>query len=273
MKNQPPTALAGVPSEQLKQAVLQAVYDTKYFRVLSGYQLLAAVHGTTNVGIYVVDGNFGREHYKRAIEEAQAAGINASRVYVYAQTATYSGQSICFSKFEEIGLGRQIVPAQPVAVPTSHPDASNPIVALKCVCCGARFQGRQFTNQDTGWGLGNCCVSHVSRAENMARTYGIDGVHYNLAQPDQTRTVDGDRLFSGVYPTGIVYADKAREVQGDYARLAYLNFDTLTLKVETDCPADLRQRIEADAAAIQAKRGEQFRISTAGQPVLLGSGK
>jgi hypothetical protein len=271
MKNQLTSTLAGVPSEQLKQAVLDTVYDVKYLRVLTGYKLLAAVHGTTNVGIYVVDGNFGREHYKLAIEEAKAAGINASRVYAYAQTATYSGQSICFSKFEEIGLKQPIVPAQVAAESSIHPDASKPIVTLKCTCCGSRFQGRQFSGQDTGWGLGNCCVAYCSKVENMARNYGVDGVHYNLPQPDQTRQVEGDRLFSGIYPTGIVYADRAREVNGDYARLAYLNFDTLTLQVEHNCPADLRQRIEADAAEIQAMRGEQYRISTSNQTVLLGA--
>lgn len=291
MKKQPITALTGVPSDQLKQAVLQAVYESKHIEVCSGYQLLAAKHVKTNVGIYVVDGNFGREHYKKAIEEANAAGLNASRVYAYGKTATYSGQSICFCKFEEIGLKLPLVPAQLGAgagdesslaeAGTGHPDAAQPIVALKCVCCGARFQGRQFSNQDIGWGLGNCCVERVSKTtDSMKRTYGVDGVHYNLQQPGDERSseanpgVDGnDRLFSGVYPTGIVYADRAREVGGDYARLAYLNFATLKLEVEANCPADLRQRIELDAAVIQAKRGQQFQTSTAGQAVLLGSAR
>lgn len=169
-------------------------------------------------------------------------------------------------------VDQAIVPAQPAARSTSHPDASKPIVALKCACCGARFHGRQFQNQDTGWGLGNCCVAYVSRTDDLARTYGIDGVHYNLPQLDQPRSFDGDRLFIGVYPTGIIYADKARDVRGDFARLAYLNFDTLTLQVENHCPDDLRSRIEADAQALQAKRGEEYRISSAGQTVLLGAG-
>lgn len=30
----------------------------------------------------------------------------------------------------------------------------------------------------------------------------------------------------------IVYADRAREVNGDYARLAFLDYRTLTLKLE-----------------------------------------
>lgn len=40
-----------------------------------------------------------------------------------------------------------------------------------------------------------------------------------------------DRLFSGVYPCGIVYADRYREKGGDYARLAFLPYDTLQLSM------------------------------------------
>ena len=80
-----------------------------------------------------------------------------------------------------------------------------------------------------------------------------------------------DRLFSGVYPCGIVYADRYREKGGDYARLAFLAYDTLQLRVEDDCPVELRALIETDAAAIQAKRGQPYQVSTSGQTVMLGS--
>jgi hypothetical protein len=79
-----------------------------------------------------------------------------------------------------------------------------------------------------------------------------------------------DRLFIGVYPTGIVYADRTREVRGDYARLAYLPFSSLELEIMPNCPQGLRDQIIADAAAIQARRGEQYRISAAGQTITLG---
>lgn len=79
-----------------------------------------------------------------------------------------------------------------------------------------------------------------------------------------------DRLFIGVYPCGIAYADRAREEHGDYARLAFLDFGTLGLDIESNCPVELRTRITADAAAIQAQRGQQYRVSTAGQTVTLG---
>jgi hypothetical protein len=79
-----------------------------------------------------------------------------------------------------------------------------------------------------------------------------------------------ERLFAGIYPEGIVYADRQRERSGDYARLAFLSFGTLTLEIERDCPEELRQRIVADAGRIQARKGEPFQISTSGQAITLG---
>lgn len=80
------------------------------------------------------------------------------------------------------------------------------------------------------------------------------------------------RLFIGIFPTGIVYADRARERHGDYARVARLDFATLTLDVEKDCPAELREPIEVDAAATRARRGQSFAIDGCGHTVTLGFG-
>jgi hypothetical protein len=79
-----------------------------------------------------------------------------------------------------------------------------------------------------------------------------------------------ERIFAGVFSTGIGYADRKREKHGDYARLAFLTFSTLTLEIEKDCPAALRKEIEDDAARVQAKRGEAFQVSTSGQTITLG---
>jgi hypothetical protein len=78
-------------------------------------------------------------------------------------------------------------------------------------------------------------------------------------------------LFIGVYSTGISYADKSREVHGDYARCAFLDYATLTLKFQSDCPPGLRAEIARDAAKIQARRGEQFSTDSSGHTVTLGS--
>ena len=67
---------------------------------------------------------------------------------------------------------------------TRHPDADKPIRTLLCCCCGGYTKGRQFYNQDTGHGLGDCCVDFVTpRTEDMERTYGVPGVHYRIEEP------------------------------------------------------------------------------------------
>ena len=80
-----------------------------------------------------------------------------------------------------------------------------------------------------------------------------------------------ERLFVGVMPTGIVYADRSREVDGDYTRCAFLPYTTLALEVAPKCPKDMLRLIEAHAATIIAKRGEKFPISASNQTVVLGS--
>lgn len=81
-----------------------------------------------------------------------------------------------------------------------------------------------------------------------------------------------DRVFSGIFCTGIGWADRTVEKGGDYKRLAFLYFKTLELEIEKDCPANLREYIVAEAAKVQSRKGEQFQISTAGQTITLGWG-
>ncbi len=73
----------------------------------------------------------------------------------------------------------------------------------------------------------------------------------------------------GVYPTGIVYADRAREEHGDYARVAFLPFRTLVLEVDKP-RSPLLPLVRKDAAKIAALRGERFETSASGQYVILG---
>jgi len=79
-----------------------------------------------------------------------------------------------------------------------------------------------------------------------------------------------ERLFIGAYPTGLVYADRAVEVNHDYRRLAYLNYRTLAPEYEQDIPPELRALIESDVAQMQARAGQEYQVSTCGQTVLLG---
>lgn len=78
-------------------------------------------------------------------------------------------------------------------------------------------------------------------------------------------------LFSGIYPTGIVYADKDIQSGGDYHKVAFLSFQTLELKVY-DKSSRLLPQVEADAAKIIGRKGESFDTSACGQPITLGYG-
>lgn len=78
-------------------------------------------------------------------------------------------------------------------------------------------------------------------------------------------------IFAGIYPEGILYADRQQEVDHNYKRIAFLHYATLELKVEEDCPPHLAKEVRGHAAALQSRRGERFEISTSGQTVVLGS--
>jgi hypothetical protein len=67
-----------------------------------------------------------------------------------------------------------------------------PVRRLYCCCCGGNFQGRQFHNQDTGYGMGPCCADQVLKhrpfgqepmsLEEFQRTYGIAGVNFDVPE-------------------------------------------------------------------------------------------
>lgn len=56
---------------------------------------------------------------------------------------------------------------------------------LLCACCGGVTFGRQWWNQDSGYGLCEACGDRLpSRVENMDWTYGYRNVHYAI-HPNQ----------------------------------------------------------------------------------------
>ena len=80
-------------------------------------------------------------------------------------------------------------------------------------------------------------------------------------------------LFACAFPAGVSYCDRTREKNGDYLSLAFLSFHTLDLVFTGNrCPAALRSEIELNAAKIQARKGQQYIVSTCGQTITLGLG-
>lgn len=62
---------------------------------------------------------------------------------------------------------------------------SKPLRTLMCACCGGYTMGRQWHNQDAGWGLCNACVTRCFQGcgnseIEFERTYGTRGVHCDI---------------------------------------------------------------------------------------------
>ena len=104
-----------------------------------------------------------------------------------------------------------------------------------------------------------------------ARRRSTGGFRVAAERRKPITTAEEQRIFIGVYPAGIVFADRKHEVNGDYKDLAFLPYDTLILDIRNDCPAELVEEIKTTAAIYQARRGKQFRISSCGQTVTLGT--
>ena len=79
-----------------------------------------------------------------------------------------------------------------------------------------------------------------------------------------------DALFIGIYPSGIVYADRRKERGGDYTRVAFLPYDNLVLAVEKGADPALVAEARAHADTLIAQRGEAFAIDASGHHVILG---
>lgn len=92
---------------------------------------------------------------------------------------------------------------------------------------------------------------------------------HDAAIEDEARARN-PRLFIGVYPCGLVYADRHREEHGDYKRLAFLPFATMAVEYRDDCLAELRLEIAAHARELGWKKGDTFQVTTSGQTIILG---
>lgn len=63
--------------------------------------------------------------------------------------------------------------------------ATSKIRNLKCACCGGYTRGRQWFNQDTGYGLCVKCADWIATRETqemMDATYGKRGESYDIKE-------------------------------------------------------------------------------------------
>lgn len=67
-------------------------------------------------------------------------------------------------------------------------ERQKPIKWMQCTCCGESYQGRQWWNQDSGYGLGDCCVDCCGASREPgaeSSSYGVSGIHFLIAQDEK----------------------------------------------------------------------------------------
>lgn len=59
-----------------------------------------------------------------------------------------------------------------------------PIKTLYCSCCGGCLQGRQWSNQDIGYGMCECCLTRSIEnrytKEEIEFNWGKYGIHHSI---------------------------------------------------------------------------------------------
>lgn len=81
-----------------------------------------------------------------------------------------------------------------------------------------------------------------------------------------------ERLFIGIYPEGVVFADRSQERSGDYMRCGFASYRRGELDLTDECPESLKPLIRAwcDRNMIA---GQSFEISASGQMTQWGGSK
>lgn len=97
-----PQAARERPSQAFKGQIIKVAYAGKGIEAIQSEGFLAAIVNKTRRGVFVVPGTLNRAVYRDILAEANTAGINTDRVYVFAEKATYTGHGIEVMKFDDL---------------------------------------------------------------------------------------------------------------------------------------------------------------------------
>lgn len=106
-----------------------------------------------------------------------------------------------------------------------------------------------------------CRNKAVTETDGIHRCESCVRAMFALTEDEISRLKLDYRIFCCCMTTGWVWSDRRRERHGDYVRLGYMSYERLVLELEKDCPKDLAMMILEDAARLQERRGERYRIA------------
>ena len=79
-------------------------------------------------------------------------------------------------------------------------------------------------------------------------------------------------LFICHMATGLAYCDQSREEHGDYKRIANLYWMDLSFVPAKDASGELLELAREHAKTFQERKGDEVRVTSSGQTVILGWG-
>lgn len=103
-------------------------------------------------------------------------------------------------------------------------EITKPVRRLLCACCAGVTHGRQWFNQDDGYGLCPSCADRIEARGNtdMPRTYGVRGVHYDLTAEASALDYLNGLICQGVeFPEAVYKAAQVYQMQQDDLTRAY----------------------------------------------------
>ena len=100
------------------------------------------------------------------------------------ETIVITNTEQCDAMLERLNAERDAAQADDFAA-----EKAKPIKMLDCTCCGSGLMGREWWNQEPGYGLCDDCVSLCIGgnipAGTETDTYGVSGIHFQVPQADR----------------------------------------------------------------------------------------
>ena len=100
-----------------------------------------------------------------------------------------TGRTIVISTTEQAQRMLEILDAQHKEAQSDNyaSERAKPLRWMRCTCCGEDYIGRQWWNQDIGYGLGDCCVQTCGASPTIGDEtpcYGVAGIHFLVPQTE-----------------------------------------------------------------------------------------
>jgi hypothetical protein len=174
-------------------------WGTSHFESLAAAEKYYRCYGVTkdNVGRKIAEGEI---HIgKPELKSGQTLRLDEDRRYWIEEPEHWLDRHIAEQRanYKAAGVSDEMLASaadysEADEVRDAAKKADKPITQLACACCGGVTRGRQWFNQDSGYGICGDCIAWLRKPksdtgpareseEYIRDCYGIEGKHFNVA--------------------------------------------------------------------------------------------